>query len=89
MLARQGRKDRKRNSEGLTNVSRLLGILVVRQVVTWYEDGHSATILERQADLVEVVPLLMPKDRQVNSIVRCNSAHKGKLEQCEPCYEWK
>ena len=84
MLARQGRKDRKRKSEGLTNVSRLLGILVVRQVVTWYEDGHSATILERQADLVEVVPVPTPEDRQVNRIMRCHGAHKGQLEERQP-----
>ena len=44
-LLGKARETEKNRSEALTNVSCLLRILVVRQVVAWYKDGHSATIL--------------------------------------------
>lgn len=66
--------------EALTDVSRLLRILMVRQVMTWNKDGDSSTILKRQANLVELVPLPVPENRQMNSIMRCYRAHERKLE---------
>lgn len=60
----------------LTDVFCLLGILVVRQVVSWHKNGDSTAILQRQANLVELVPVLTPEDRQVNGVVGCDSAHE-------------
>lgn len=56
----------------------------MRQIVTWDEDRNSAAVLKRQANLVEVVPVSTPKDRQMDSIMRCHSAHKGQLEERQP-----
>jgi hypothetical protein len=68
----------------LTDISCLLRVFVMRQIVTWDEDRDSAAVLKRQANLVEVVPVPTPEDGQVNRIVRCHGAHKGQLEERQP-----
>ena len=70
--------------EPLTNIPRLLRILMVRQVVTRYEDRNSATVLQRQADLVALVQVHVPEYGQVNRVVCRHSAHEGELRQSKP-----
>jgi hypothetical protein len=70
--------------ELLTDISCLLGIFVVRQIMAWYKDRNSAAVLKRQANLVKVVPVPVPEDGQMNRIMRCHGAHKGQLEERQP-----
>lgn len=60
----------------LTDVSGLLRILVMGQVVARNEDGDGKSILQRQADLIQIVQSPWAEQRRVDGVMRRHGAHE-------------